>query len=149
MILDSLQNAGQYERLHPAFAAAFAFLRRVACSPAALPPGRHEIDGENVFALVSESAGRGREKSPLEAHRRHIDIQYVVRGTDVMGWRPVQCCTAAKPYDPEKDIEFHAEQPETWLEVPAGRLAIFFPEDAHAPLAGEGLVRKVVVKVRV
>jgi YhcH/YjgK/YiaL family protein len=53
----------------------------------------------------------------------------------------------AEPYDPQKDIAFFADRPDTWIHVPAGRFAIFFPEDAHAPLGGLGLLKKAVVKI--
>jgi beta-galactosidase beta subunit len=33
--------------------------------------------------------------------------------------------------------------------TPAGSYCIFFPEDAHAPLVSDGMVRKVVVKIAV
>ncbi|NOY82516.1 MAG: DUF386 domain-containing protein [Kiritimatiellaeota bacterium] len=146
MILDHLDQACRYRALHPAFDRAFAFLEEA--DSGALSEGRHELGGPNgVYALVADGAGRGREVARLEAHRGVIDIQMVVAGTDLMGWRPVSDCKSAGGYDPDNDIEFFHDPPIAWLTVPRGCFAVFFPEDAHAPLAGQDPVRKIVVKV--
>ena len=148
MIVDSLENAERYGRLHPGLAEGFAFLRR--SDLAKLPNGRHELRGTQLFAIVSHDPGRGREKSLLESHRKYIDIQYIIEHPDVIGWLPTTRCTrVATPYDADKDIGFFYDRPPTWLEVPSGFFAIFFPADVHAPLATEGPVHKVVVKVAV
>lgn len=148
MIVDYLQNANRYSSLHAGFASGFAFLRRADL--AELPDGRHEIDGERLFAMASRDQGRGREKSLLEAHRRYIDIQFVISGQDCIGWMPTADCErVASPYDLEKDVEFFFDRPATWLSVPSGAFAIFYPEDAHAPLATSGPIHKAVIKVAV
>jgi YhcH/YjgK/YiaL family protein len=146
MILDTLENAGRYHGLHRAFKQAFAFLMRRDLKD--LPPGRHEIDGARVFALVSKGPGRKKQDAKIEVHEKHVDIQYILSGTDEMGWKPKSSCTApAGPYDPEKDIRFFSDEPDAWVVVRPGAFAIFFPEDAHLPLVSAGEVHKVVVKV--
>lgn len=146
MILDVLTRSGRYSDLHPDFAAAFDFLRRRDLAD--LPAGRHEVCGNRVFAIVGRDTGRGREKSPLETHRKYIDIQFVVSGDEWIGWRDVNTCRdSGLGYSTEKEIEFYTAAPEKWFRVPPKSFAIFFPEDAHAPLAGKGPVHKVVVKV--
>ena len=148
MIVDALENADQYVSLHPAFAEAFAFLRRADLSQ--MPAGRHEIRGPAVYAMVARDTGRGREQSLLEIHRRYIDIQFVVEHRDLIGWLPTSRCERiATAYDGEKDIGFFYDRPETWLDIPAGYFAVLFPEDAHAPMATTGPVHKVIVKVEV
>lgn len=149
MILDDLRNAAACEGLHPLFPAAFAFLRRAAETGEA-GDGRVAIDGERLFALIARSVGRSPGEAPLETHRRYIDIQYIVSGSDRMGWRPARECRPGLGYDEARDIEFHAGTPDAWFDVAAGRMAIFFPDDAHAPLANPGVpVHKIVVKVAV
>src|SRR5690606_33531993 len=94
--------------------------------------------------------GRGQADSPLEYHRRYLDIQYVVHGTDLIGWQPTGDCRYEQAaFDVERDIGFFVDRPGTWCRVPAGYFAIFYPEDAHAPLGGTGPVHKVVVKIAV
>lgn len=148
MILDNLSNADRYLGLHRGFQKAFKFLRRPDL--ANLEPGRHEIDGGRVFALVSKGPGRTRQDGKLETHREFIDIQCVIAGTDEMGWKPGSMCrTPAGPYNPEKDIRFFTDAPDAWVMVHAGAFAIFFPEDAHLPLVSEGEIHKIVVKVAI
>jgi biofilm protein TabA len=146
MILDTLDNAGRYATLHPSFAAAFEFLRKQDL--ASLPVGKREVDGAQVYASISEDQGRGLTVAKLEAHRKYIDIQYVVSGNELIGWHSLASCRATgQGYSTDKDIEFFTARPDVWVRVPPDSFAIFFPEDAHAPLAGDGWVRKVVLKV--
>jgi YhcH/YjgK/YiaL family protein len=145
MILDRLESADRYAGMQPDFRAAFDFLGRVDLSSAA--DGRIDIDGDRVYALAMTAAGKGREAARLETHRRYVDIQYVLAGCDVMGWRNAADPLQGEGYDVAKDIEFHRARPVSWVEVPQGHFAVFFPSDAHAPLACIGNVRKVVVKV--
>ncbi len=146
MILDNLSQYLRYQSLAPGFDLGFAFLKRLDLLD--LPNGRHTIDGDQVFAIIARDQGRGREASPLEFHRRHIDIQYVVQGKELIGWQSTPTCTHVRArYDADKDIGFFDDSPATWCHLASGDFAIFFPNDAHAPLAGEGIVHKVVVKV--
>ncbi len=146
IITDSLEHAEDYYHLHRAFEIAFAFLRENAL--AELPTGRHEIDGDNLFCIIGKDPGRTRAEAKLEAHRKYIDIQYVMAGTDEMGVRPAADCELVDTdYDAEKDIEFFKDEPESWTKVRAGSFIIFFPEDAHAPLVGSGEIHKAVLKI--
>ena len=148
MLIDHLQNADRYAPLHSGFAGGFAFLRRADL--AQLPEGRHEIDGDRVFAIVSRGQGQGRQQSLPEAHRRYIDIQFVIGGEDCIGWMPISDCQrVSSRYDAEKDLALFSDRPATWLAVSPGTFAVFYPEDAHAPLAADGPVHKTVVKVAV
>ncbi|MDQ1315785.1 MAG: hypothetical protein QG662_1894 [Pseudomonadota bacterium] len=148
MILASLAEADRYAALHPLFARAFEFLRGTDLS--ALAPGKHEIQGEPLFAIVEDCAGRTRAEAKLECHRRYIDIQLVLDGVDEMGWKPVaECAEPATEYDATRDIRFFNDAPASWIATQAGAFCLFFPDDAHAPLVSAGRVRKVVVKIAV
>jgi YhcH/YjgK/YiaL family protein len=148
MVLDMLTCASRYVVLHPAFARAFRFLGDTDLEP--LPTGRTPIDGDDLFVIIDRKDGRGRDGARLEAHRRYIDIQYTLHGEEEIGWRPLAACAAAAgPFDDTKDIVFFEDAPASWLSVPRGSFAIFFPEDAHAPLAGRGALVKAIVKIAV
>jgi YhcH/YjgK/YiaL family protein len=149
MILDNLTDSTHYENVHPLFPAAFAHLRGLAAR-SDLPAGRIELDGDRVYAIVAHGAGRPRDKARTETHRRYIDIQYTLAGTDLIGWLPASECPNSTGYDDGKDIEFYTDRPELWFEVKAGQFAIFLPGDAHAPMANEGQpISKIVIKVAV
>jgi biofilm protein TabA len=148
IINSKLQHAERYFNMHPEFEKAFAFLRQD--NLAKLPAGRHEIDGDRLFCIISEGPGRSRAEAKLEAHRKYIDIQYVIAGTDEMGWKPTADCKIIDTeYDADKDIMFFKDRPDSWTNVPAGSFVIFFPQDAHAPLVSEGEIHKAVLKVAV
>jgi YhcH/YjgK/YiaL family protein len=146
MVLDSLEQHARYTALHPRFSRAFEFLLRADL--ATLPPGRHSIDEDRLYVSIDVTEGRRRDGARLEAHRSYIDIQYTIAGEEEIGWLPLDACARpAGAFDTGKDIIFYEDRPATWLAVPQGRFAIFFPADAHAPLAGRGLLRKAIVKV--
>ena len=148
MIIAPLEQAEHYTDRHPAFRKAFAFLQQE--NIAELPQGRHEIDGESLFAMISKGPGRQRSEAKLEAHKKYIDIQYVIEGIEEMGWRRTgQCKHVETPYQAEKDILFYNDEPGSWNKVPAGSFTIFFPQDAHAPLVSNQEIHKVVVKIAV
>ena len=148
MILANLAEADRYAALHPLFARAFEFLRSTDLR--ALAPGMHEIQGEQLFAIVEDCAGRTRTEAKLECHRRYIDIQLVLEGVDEMGWKSVaECVDPATDYDNARDIRFFNDAPASWITTPPGSFCLFFPDDAHAPLVSAGAIRKVVVKIAV
>ncbi len=148
MIFDILGNIQNYVDMHEHFAKAFAFLERDDL--AELAEGRHEIDGENVYAMVATGRGRDRADALLEVHDRYIDVQYVLAGVDEMGWKArFACVDSAEVYDERKDVAFYSDEPDAWLSTKPGSFAIFFPEDAHMPMISPGRLHKVVVKVAV
>ena len=147
-MLDTFACAERYAALHRRFGDAFRFLAETDLET--LPTGRSDIDGDDLFVILDRQDGRGREAARLEAHRRYIDIQYTVRGDEEIGWTPRAACVDADgPFDTTRDIVFFRDRPSAWLRVPRGTFAIFFPDDAHAPLAGTGALVKAIVKVAV
>lgn len=148
MILDDLQLHRRYEKLHPGFAAAFLALQDPGL--AFKEPGRYAIDGKRLSLIIGKEAGRGREGAKLEAHRRFIDIQFMIAGDEEMGWRTLsECKHVTKAYSEDDDLMFFGDAPESWFSVPPGKFTIFFPDDAHAPLAGHGQLHKAVMKIAV
>ena len=148
MILATIEQAYRYADCHHGLSRGFEFLQTTKLEE--LPAGKHEIDGGRLFAIVAHDQGRGRDGAILEVHRRYIDIQYVVGGKELIGWQPLASCSAIRQdYDSETDLAFFFERPTSWFELATRSFAVFFPEDAHAPLAAEGPVHKVVVKVAV
>ncbi|MCS6770598.1 MAG: YhcH/YjgK/YiaL family protein [Kiritimatiellae bacterium] len=147
MILDRLDRASAYAHLFEGLSDAFVFLMRRGWE--SFPEGRVELKPSRLYAHIERARGRSRAHAPLEAHRVFADVQYVVEGRDIMGWRDLASCMSPKsPYDKSRDLVFFEDPPLCWFEVPAGYFTLFLPDDAHAPLAGDGPVFKVVVKVR-
>ena len=148
MILDKLPNAPRYYTLHPLFEQAFRFLQE--SDLATLPLGQQAIVGRDLFAIISEGTGTTEKDAKLEVHRKYIDIQYVISGTDHMGWKDLaQCSEPSDPYNEERDAAFFPDRTNNWFDVPAGSFTIFYPDDAHAAMVTEENVRKVVLKIAV
>lgn len=146
MILDSIQNAERYYALHPHFKAVFDYLR--ATDVRALEDGRHTIDGDNLFVNVSSLELRPLDAAHLEAHNRYIDIQVVIEGEEHFGWSERKDCMKPEgSFDEERDIIFYGDKPQTFYKVRAGQFTILYPEDAHAPMLGDGRVKKLIFKV--
>ena len=148
MILDSLENASRYFPLHPGFEAAFQFLKQHNLTQ--LKDGPNDIAGERLSAMVVRDTGKGKDAAKFESHRQYIDIQYTVSGYDDIGWENRSVCKSdGKGYNAESVAELYSNSPSRWTTVPQGYFAIFFPEDAHAPMGTDEAVQKVVVKVAV
>lgn len=152
MILDRLAHAAAYRRLSPSLAKAFDYLE--ATDFTGLADGRHDIDGDRVFAIVQHNRTKAPAVAIWEAHRKYIDVQYMVEGTERMGYLPLDKAIVSTPYDAEKDAAFYKPGNDL-IEVGAGSFAVFGPQDVHAPglVAGSPAtpaeVVKVVVKVAV
>jgi len=146
LIIDHLDNGLHYTALHPGFLAAFRYLMSSQSAP--LPAGKNSIDGDRLVAIVASENGRGHSGARLEAHRQYIDVQLCISGHEEIGWRSLaECHDSTQAYDADRDIEFFADIPQIWTPLPPGHFMIFYPHDAHAPLAGEGPTQKVVMKV--
>ena len=130
---------------------AFIFLK--SSDLTALELKRYDIDGDNLYAPVSEYLTKNEEDARYEAHQKYIDIQYVVSGKELIGVAPMsQKKDVLEAYDSTKDIEFLTVTGGENRPALPDRFFIFFPEDAHRPGLKDGEnspVRKVVVKVRV
>ena len=146
MILDALENIHRYLALNEGFSKGIEFLLRPDLKQ--LPARKYEIDGDRVYATVAKDDGRKKEDAHLEIHKKYIDIQLILAGTDEMGWKALTSCQhLAGEYDKASDIQFFADDPDVWLPVERGFFVIFFPEDAHMPMISAGRIHKVVVKV--
>lgn len=146
MILSALSQFDRYTALHPLFPRVFDYIRTNDLYNTA--PGRYNIAGDDLIAIVEHVQGKTKELARLECHRRYIDIQLVLAGMDEMGWKPLaDCLNPVSDYSAEKDIQFFRDAAASWVAVPPDHFTIFFPEDAHAPLVGHGPIRKVIFKI--
>ncbi len=130
---------------------AFTFLKESDLSNMELK--RHDIDGNNLYVPISEYVSKNEENARYEAHRKYIDIQYVVSGKELIGVAPIsQLKDILEPYSEEKDILFMTVSNGTNHTALPDRFFIFFPDDLHRPGLKDGdntPVRKVVVKVKI
>jgi biofilm protein TabA len=130
---------------------AFRFLKSQNLSQ--LDVKRYDIDGDNLYALISEYNTKNEETTNFEAHRKYIDIQYVISGKEIMNVAPLSTVKEViTPYDETKDIEFVTVGKKVDYPASQNNFFIFFPDDAHRPGLKDGInapVKKVVIKLRV
>ena len=148
MILDTLSPEATCGLLDPGLARALNFLRSVQGD---IPDGRHEIEGERVYANVMSYEPKRVKHRTHEAHRRYTDVQFLLRGEEHIYFTPADRLGPGSGYNAEKDYELFAT-PEfpSRLALCAGQFVVFYPGEGHQPAclgATHCAVRKIVVKV--
>ncbi len=149
MIIDTLQNASKYFSVHPLFEKAFAFINQTDLANAA--DGKSDIE-DGLKAIFSNAPGKTAEAScaKFECHNKNIDIQVCINGVETMGWKPREKCVQPNGgYNEEKDVQLYHDAPDMFFQLTNNQFVIFFPEDVHAPMIGEGNIKKLVIKVRI
>ena len=150
MIIDTIQNAAKYFSVHPLFKKAFEYIQHTDLNT--IEMGRYEMDGSGLKAIFSNKNGMTAAESiaKFECHNKHIDIQLCINGVEQLGWKPREKCKLENGgYNEEKDVQFYSDDPDMYFQLTNGQFAIFFPEDVHAPMIGEGPIRKLVIKVKI
>jgi YhcH/YjgK/YiaL family protein len=151
MILDQIDNAHLYTGLNPGFAKAFEILKDKTL--AKKEDGKYPLDCEKISYTIQRYITKPLNEGKLEAHRKYIDIQFLLTGVAILGYAPLKGLSVAEEYNPVKDIAFFNTPNEiTKVKLEPGLFCILFPSDAHLPcrqLPGPTEVRKVVIKVKV
>ncbi|HVV03362.1 MAG TPA: YhcH/YjgK/YiaL family protein [Puia sp.] len=151
MITSTLSQLFWYKAINPNFAKAIDFA--LTTDLASLEMGRHDIDRDNVFAIVNEYTTRPAEECDPESHRDYADIQIMIAGVERFGYAPLEANTPTTPYDEERDVAFYTlpEEEISYIRLSPGQFIIFFPTDIHQPEVFHvqpQLVKKIVFKVR-
>lgn len=148
MIIDQIFNSPLYYALHPGIKPAFEFLKQTDLST--LNVGRIEIDGQNLYAMLQQYTSKPREQAAWEAHRRYIDLQVVLQGTENIGYANISRLSQGE-YDTNKDfLPLFGEG--DFLTLQKGNFALLFPQDAHMPglaIGSPAPVKKIVLKISV
>ena len=150
MIYDTFEHAACYP-YGPAFRKAVEFAKQVNADTAL---GRHEIDGDRIYANVMEYETCDGAPVKYEVHRRYADLQVVISGHETVFVRPAAGLQVQTPYDAEKDCGFLApdnQAAEVNVQLFPGYFTLLFPQDAHmgkgTSCRGPVKLKKVVVKI--
>jgi YhcH/YjgK/YiaL family protein len=147
--VNPLEFAEQYNKNQATWDKAFVFLNRQDLET--LAPGNYPIDGEQVYATITEADSKDLEKTRWESHRKYIDLQYVIKGKEKIGVAPVAQAKVTDPYDEAKDIA-HYETAGKYYTAEPGTFFLFFPQETHRPsvkVDKNSPVKKLVIKIRV
>lgn len=150
MIIDSLSNIDRYIPLHHRFSKAIEFIDTT--NLISLEPGEIRIDGEDIRAIIIHGSLLPKDVSidGFECHNTFIDIQVCISGSELVGWKSRSSCVLPKAdYNAEEDVLFFGDHPDFFFNLHENQFAIYFPDDVHAPMIGEGKIKKMVIKVRV
>jgi len=151
MIATDLEHANEQIAMTPYLKKAIDFLYQVRDQD--LPLGRIDIAGDVVYALsLAYETFLPSSELTLEVHRQYMDVHYVARGEEVIGWAHTDRLVHTLPYDLEKDV-WHGRlsvNDLTPIRLSTGQFAALYPTDAHAPKLAAGIpmqIKKIVVKV--
>ena len=149
MILDKIANAKIYAGLNNKIDKALEYIKNTDLIK--IEQGKHEIDGDSFYALINEYDTKEKSECYLEAHRKYIDVQYVVSGSELFGYSPLNSQRPHSEYNEEKDFELFDDEP-CFIKFDSGMFAVFFPDDLHMPginIDKTSRVKKLVLKVRI
>ena len=146
MIIDRIENLSKYINMNPLFADVVKFLESNDLNT--LEEGKHEIKGTDLFVNVQAKPGKKLQDAVLEYHKKMIDIQIPVSDSETFGYTPVDDLPEVV-FDEQKDIaKLPGLEAQTYVTINPGQMAIFFPQDGHAPCISEsGCLRKVILKI--
>lgn len=151
MIVDHINNVPALCFLPANIQKAFSVIADPATSQ--LSEGRHDIDGDSLFVLVQRYTTQPMEDGIYESHRKYLDLQYLVKGSELICHQFADELKIKETYNPEGDYQLYS-RPESYnsIAMQQGMFALFFPNDGHLPgrnLGAETNVEKLVVKVAI
>jgi len=139
----------QYHARPDLWKAVFEFLKKDLKS---LEVGKYPIVGDEAFAMVMEYETKKPEDAKWEAHRKYIDLQYVIEGEEKMGILPLGHAASPLDYNEEKDLIFFGDNNGEFFQATPENFFLFFPTDVHRPsilIEKPETVKKLVVKIAV
>ena len=148
MIIDKLENLKKYASVNPLFPKVVEFLEQNDLNK--LEAGKHEIVGKDLFVNIQMAKGRTPAEATIETHNNMIDIQIPLSDAETFGYTQRDALPAAE-YNAEKDItKIPGLAADSYITCQPGMMAIFFPQDGHAPcIAGVPEIKKAIFKVSV
>ena len=148
MVLDSIENAYRYIQLGKGIAEALLYIQDNDLSK--VQPGRYEINHDKLVLIVSDSENTNLDECKLEGHRKYIDLQYWIDGSELMGHEILNSQQILLEYNEKTDCAFY-NCIASYSRLLSGMFVIYFPTDLHTavvdPLA-QGRVKKAVFKIR-
>lgn len=145
MITDNIKNIGLYFNNLSSLEKAHDFIKD-NINKLSLEK-KYQIS-DDMYAIIETSLPKPRNDQKLEVHRKYIDLQYIIDGYDIIGWKSlIDCKDIYIDYNQKKDIAFYNDKPDFNIRLNEGHFSLFFPEDAHAPLCGNSPVKKCIIKI--
>lgn len=119
-----------------------------------IPLGRFELGENDLFGYSQKyKTKEADEDLRYEAHKKYIDVQYIISGSEKMRWVNISDLNITNEYDAVGDCILGTYNDIDYREIKfnAGDVVIIYPEDAHATSivdhTGCQNVCKLVIKV--
>lgn len=103
MIYDNIANIDTYKGLSSNIYEGLKYLQQASPD---IAPGTYQIN-PRVKAIVSEYETKVQNEVGYEAHRKNIDIQYLLKGEERVACLPIEKLQETMPYSEEKDAAFY------------------------------------------
>ena len=147
MIIDKVENLEKYASINPLFPKVVEFLKANDLNQ--IEPGKYEIEGKDLFVNIQVAKGKTPAEAVIETHNKMIDIQIPLSDAETFGYTQRDQLPDAE-YNEEKDITKIPDlAADSYLTCMPGMMAIFFPQDGHAPcIAGVPEIKKAIFKVK-
>ena len=146
MIVCPWKDLGRYTAVVPGLEEAMKVVAELTdYTPRTIPLS----DGNRI--MVQQATTKTAEGAKFEAHRNYLDIQYIVKGEEYVGWAPLETLEMEGEYNAAKDkatLVGHAD----FMRIGEGYCYVVYPEDAHIPgtyLENPCDIIKLVVKLKV
>ena len=144
MIICPWKDIKKYASVLPGIEEAFDAVNSLT----SLEANTYSLSNDNRFFVA---VGTTKAPDVAEAHRKYLDIQYIVKGKEVMGWADLAACQLQGEFNEDKDIGMYAGNFD-FFTITEGNCYVVFPEDVHMPgrhLDVPNDFVKVIVKLKV
>lgn len=146
MVLDTIENLEKYVGMNPLFADVVKFIKEN--NLLALEEGKHYIKDKDLFVNITTAKGKTKEEAVMETHKNMLDIQIPLDADETYGYIPLEEMPDAE-YNAEKDVtKYPGLMGTSYVTCRPGMMAIFFPQDGHAPCIATQPVKKAIFKVK-
>ncbi len=146
MVLDTIENLEKYVGMNPLFADVVKFIKEN--NLLALEEGKHYIKDKDLFVNITTAKGKTKEEAVMETHKNMLDIQIPLDAEETYGYIPLEEMPDAE-YNAEKDVtKYPGLMGTSYVTCRPGMMAIFFPQDGHAPCIATQPVKKAIFKVK-
>jgi YhcH/YjgK/YiaL family protein len=148
MIIDQIKFIERYKNLDERVGLALNFLKNTDFS--SMKPGIYQVSGDDIFYMINDYKTKPVKDGILEGHKKYIDIQSIITGSELIGYAPLSNQLETEVYDSEKDYALYKGH-SSLVQMKPGMFAIFYPNDLHMPGLNdiETKVKKLILKVKI
>lgn len=146
---DKLEFAKQYQANKASWDIAFAFLRDNNLD--SLKTGHYVIDGDKVFADITDNPSSTLKDAKWHSHRQYCDIMYVIKGKETTGIASIAGAPVIIPFKDKDDSQFYNQEMKgSYYLSNTDTFLILFPSDVHRPfikVEGNDKVKRIRMKI--